>query len=41
MATRHEDLIPGKEYYIYQPETYLKDDCYVGTFVKKVCLILA
>ncbi len=33
------DLIPGKVYYIYQPSTvYLKDDCYVGIFVKKIKL---
>ena len=36
IETQYVDLIPGKVYYIYQPSTtYLKDDCYVGMFVKK------
>jgi hypothetical protein len=35
--TPYADLIPGKIYYIYQPQTqYLTDAFYRGTFIKKI-----
>lgn len=36
-ATQYEELISGKVYYIYQPNTkYFKHSYYRGTFIKKI-----
>ena len=37
IPTQYDQLILGKEYYIYQPSTkYLEHSYYIGTFIKKV-----